>query len=84
MSQVCAQCAQKSRFRSITELRRADLLRTSADPLSFPAAAWYTWRGVVVEGRGVSPDVDVPLSSDELRHGNDNPLNAALDAVHSM
>jgi hypothetical protein len=39
---------------------------------------------VVVEGRGVSPDVDVPLSSDELRHGNDNPLNAALDAVHSV
>jgi hypothetical protein len=32
----------------------------------------------------VSPDVDVPLSSDERRHGNDNPLNAGLDAVHSM
>jgi C-terminal processing protease CtpA/Prc len=52
--------------------------------LRFPAAAWYTWRGAVVEGRGVSPDVDVPLSSAELRRGNDNQLKAALDAVHSM
>jgi carboxyl-terminal processing protease len=52
--------------------------------LRFPAAAWYTWRGAVVEGRGVSPEVDVPVSSDELRHGNDNQLKAALDAVHSM
>jgi C-terminal processing protease CtpA/Prc len=30
--------------------------------LRFPAAAWYTSRGTVVEGRGVSPDVDMPLS----------------------
>ena len=52
--------------------------------LRFPAAAWYTWRGAVVEGRGVSPDVDVPLSSEELRQGNDNQLNAALDAVQAM
>jgi carboxyl-terminal processing protease len=52
--------------------------------LRFPAAAWYTWRGTVVEGRGVSPNVDVPLSSEELRHGNDNQLKAALNAVHGM
>ena len=52
--------------------------------LRFPAAAWYTWRGAVVEGRGVSPDVDVPLSSEELRQGDDNQLNAALDAVRAM
>jgi C-terminal processing protease CtpA/Prc len=52
--------------------------------LRFPAAAWYTWRGAVVEGRGVSPDVDVPLSAVALRHGNDNQLKAALDVVQSM
>jgi C-terminal processing protease CtpA/Prc len=50
----------------------------------FPAAAWYTWRGTVVEGRGVSPDADVPLSKEGLRQGNDNQLNAALDVVESM
>jgi C-terminal processing protease CtpA/Prc len=52
--------------------------------LRFPAAAWYTWRGSVVEGRGVSPDVDVPLSSEGLREGNDNQLKAALEVVRSM
>jgi C-terminal processing protease CtpA/Prc len=52
--------------------------------LRFPAAAWYTWRGSVVEGRGVSPHVDVPLSSMGLRQGNDNQLKAALDVVQCM
>jgi carboxyl-terminal processing protease len=52
--------------------------------LRFPAAAWYTWRGAVVEGRGVSPDVEVPLSAEGLRQGNDNQLEAALDVVQSM
>ena len=51
--------------------------------LRFPAAAWYTWRGTVVEGRGVSPDVDVPLSGEALRQGNDSQLTAALEAVQS-
>jgi carboxyl-terminal processing protease len=52
--------------------------------LRFPAAAWYTWRGTVVEGRGVSPHVEVPLSSQVLRQGSDNQLKAALDVVQSM
>ena len=52
--------------------------------LRFPAAAWYTWCGAVVEGRGVSPDVAVPLSSQGLRQGNDNQLKAALDVVQCM
>jgi carboxyl-terminal processing protease len=52
--------------------------------LRFPAAGWYTWRGAVVEGRGVSPDVDVPWSSEELRKGNDNQLKVALDVVQAM
>ena len=52
--------------------------------LRFPAAAWYTWKGAVVEGRGVSPEVDVPLAPEELRQGNDTQLKAALDVVQSM
>jgi Peptidase family S41 len=46
--------------------------------LRFPAAGWYTWRGAIVEGRGVEPDVDVALSAEGLRHGKDNQLEAAL------
>jgi C-terminal processing protease CtpA/Prc len=52
--------------------------------LRFPAAAWYTWRGTIVEGRGVSPDVDVPLVPEDLRHGKDSQLDAAIAAVEGM
>jgi carboxyl-terminal processing protease len=46
--------------------------------IRFPAAGWYTWRGSVVEGRGVSPDLEVPLSAESLRAGVDNQLDVAV------
>ena len=52
--------------------------------LRLPAAGWYTWRGSIVEGRGVSPDVEVPLSLPELRQGKDNQLEAAVATVNTM
>jgi carboxyl-terminal processing protease len=52
--------------------------------LRFPAAGWYTWRGATVEGRGVEPDVDVPLSLEGLRFGQDSQLEAAIEVVGMM
>jgi carboxyl-terminal processing protease len=52
--------------------------------LRFPAAGWYTWRGTVVEGKGVEPDVDVPLSAEGLRHSRDNQLETAIATVETM
>jgi C-terminal processing protease CtpA/Prc len=52
--------------------------------IRFPAAGWYSWSGAVVEGCGVQPEVDVPLSIDALRHGNDNQLETALAEVQAM
>jgi C-terminal processing protease CtpA/Prc len=49
-----------------------------------PAAGRYIRRGSIVEGRGVSPDVDVPLSFAELRQGKDNQLAAAVATVNMM
>jgi len=49
--------------------------------LRLPAAAWYTWRGAVVEGVGVPPDLDVPLSPEALREGRDAQLEAAIATV---
>ena len=43
-----------------------------------------TWRGAVVEGKGVEPDVDVALSPEGLRHGRDNQLEAAIATVEAM
>jgi C-terminal processing protease CtpA/Prc len=50
----------------------------------FPAAGWYSWSGAIVEGCGVQPDVDIPLSTDALRRGNDNQLEAAVAEVQMM
>lgn len=52
--------------------------------LRFPAAGWYTWRGNVVEGQGVSPDIEVPLSVEELSLGRDNQLDAAVAVADAM
>jgi C-terminal processing protease CtpA/Prc len=52
--------------------------------IRFPAAGWYSWSGAVVEGCGVQPDVDVPLSVDALRNGNDNQLEAAVAEVQAL
>jgi carboxyl-terminal processing protease len=52
--------------------------------IRFPAAGWYTWRGAIVEGKGVSPDVEVPLSREQLRIGRDNQLESALAEVEEL
>lgn len=52
--------------------------------LRFPAAGWYTWRGSIVEGQGVAPDVDVPLSVEGLRQGRDNQLDLAVATLEAM
>jgi carboxyl-terminal processing protease len=40
-----------------------------------------TARGVILEGRGVAPDIDVVPTYDDLRHGRDPMLDAAVRAV---
>jgi C-terminal processing protease CtpA/Prc len=52
--------------------------------IRFPAAGWYSWSGTIVEGCGVQPDVDVPLSIDTLRQGTDNQLETAVAEVQTM
>jgi C-terminal processing protease CtpA/Prc len=49
--------------------------------IRFPAAGWYTWHGSIVEGCGVSPDVEVPLSVETLRRGKDNQLEFGLNEL---
>jgi C-terminal processing protease CtpA/Prc len=49
--------------------------------IRFPAAGWYTWRGSIVEGQGVSPDVEAPLSMEQLRERKDNQVESAIAEV---
>jgi hypothetical protein len=52
--------------------------------LRLPAAAWYTWRGEVVEGRGVSPHSDVALSLPDLQRGVDSQLVRARQLLQAQ
>jgi C-terminal processing protease CtpA/Prc len=46
-----------------------------------PARAWYTWRGELLEGRGVQPDCSVP-SEPPVSH--DVQLDRAVHVVQGM
>lgn len=46
-----------------------------------PARAWYTWRGELLEGKGVQPDCSVPREAPVSR---DVQLDRAVHVVQSM
>jgi len=43
-----------------------------------------TPKGTLIEGRGVTPDIEVGLSREALLRGNDSQLQAAIKAVSSL
>src|SRR5713226_4325625 len=51
--------------------------------LGLPVAAYLTWQGRLIEGKGVSPSIAVELSPDKLIVGNDTQMAKALDLVNS-
>jgi C-terminal processing protease CtpA/Prc len=63
------------------------LVATSAFKVGFgyrvvlPVAAYYTWQGTNLEGRGVVPDVEEPVSTDALLSARDNQLARAIDCL---
>lgn len=63
------------------------LVATSAFKVGFgyrvalPVAAYYTWQGTNLEGRGVEPDVSEPISPEALWRGEDNQLARARDLL---
>ncbi|HVB59386.1 MAG TPA: S41 family peptidase [Candidatus Acidoferrales bacterium] len=51
--------------------------------LGLPVAAYLTWQGKLIEGKGVSPGIPVELSADNLMVGEDTQMQKALDMVKS-
>lgn len=49
--------------------------------LALPVGAYFTWSGTRLEGHGVSPDVEAPLSIDNLRSGRDDQLAVAMEVL---
>jgi carboxyl-terminal processing protease len=46
-----------------------------------PVAAYYTWNGTNLEGSGVVPTIEEPLSTDGLLNGEDNQLTRAVQSL---
>ena len=51
--------------------------------LGLPVAAYLTWQGTMLEGKGIAPDTAVDLSYDALKEGRDNQLGKAIEFVRS-
>jgi C-terminal processing protease CtpA/Prc len=49
-----------------------------------PRAAYITWGGQTFEGKGVSPDVEVPWSPEASAAGRDNQLESAMRVARDL
>jgi C-terminal processing protease CtpA/Prc len=45
--------------------------------VAMPIAAYFTWQGTTLEGVGVAPHVEAPLSPEAVWNGEDNQLARA-------
>ena len=66
------------------------LVATSAFKVGFgyrvvlPVAAYFTWHGTNLEGRGVFPNIEEPISPEALWNGQDNQLNRAVAHLNHL
>src|SRR5208282_333529 len=52
--------------------------------LGLPVAAYLTWQGRLIEGKGVTPSVPVDLPADRLMAGEDPQMEKALELAKGM
>jgi len=50
--------------------------------LGLPVAAYLTWQGALLEGKGVSPHIAVDLPSEALQQGRDIQMEKAIETVN--
>ena len=49
-----------------------------------PVAAYLTWEGRLIEGKGVSPSIKVEMKPEQLLAGEDPQMERALETVRGM
>jgi C-terminal processing protease CtpA/Prc len=52
--------------------------------LIFPVAAYQSWNGTRIQGRGIDPDVKVLWSFEDARRGVDTQLDRALEVLRGL
>ena len=87
-AEMAVQFAQENRLAKIVGSRTPGrLVSREASKLGFgyrlviPVAAYVSAKGTQIEGRGITPDVEVPWSFTDATAGRDNQLDAALKIV---
>jgi carboxyl-terminal processing protease len=52
--------------------------------LGLPVAAYLTWQGMIIEGKGVTPETPVELPADALIAGQDTQMQRALALMRDL
>jgi len=52
--------------------------------LGLPVAAYLTWQGTMLEGKGITPDVPVDFSYESFKEGRDNQLEKAIEIARAF
>jgi len=52
--------------------------------VGLPVAAYLTWEGRLIEGKGVLPSINVEMKPEQLLAGEDPQMQRALEAVRDM
>jgi len=52
--------------------------------VGLPVAPYLTWQGRLIEGKGVSPSLEVEMRPEQLLAGEDPQMQRALEVVRGM
>ncbi len=90
-AEMVTQFAQENRLATVVGTKTpGHLVAREASKLGFgyrltiPIAAYVSWLGNRIEGKGIQPDVPVDWSYQDALHGADNQLAKAVEVVHSL
>jgi C-terminal processing protease CtpA/Prc len=90
-AEMVAAFAQENRLATIVGMKTSGRLLSgttfrvsSGYILGLPVAAYLTWQGRMIEGKGVSSDVPVQLSPEQLTAGEDAQMQRASELVSTL
>ena len=90
-AEMLAAFAMENRLATLVGVRTAGRLLSGTSfkvgkgyILGLPVAGYFTWQGQLLEGKGISPDVLVELSCEDLRQGRDTQMEKAIQVVKNM
>jgi carboxyl-terminal processing protease len=88
---MVTQFAQENRLATVVGTKTpGHLVAREASKLGFgyrltiPIAAYVSWSGNRIEGKGIQPDIPVDWSYERAVHGIDNQLDKAIEVAKAL